>query len=306
MALVAIVTGAAYLPTLRMYFLADDFGDVQLYSHPSFRTFVRLFAMDQSQGIWGYLTQEFRPLVGLSYMVDYSLWGTNSVGYHLTAVLLHVVSSLAIFAIANKAAALMNRGAALAGLLFALLPVHPESVAWINGSKVDALPSMCYLVGFLGFVSYRATGHAPYIVLAAAGFVSSLMSKEIAVTFPAMLVSFDLVRWASRTQGASGDNAAAGTGSWRAILFPYLPIAGLLVAYLVARGAMFPTLLQGERWPVSFREASANLAGFHAQLNRLWPVFKGLHLYNLEQFLVELPQWSVGIVLGLSLAWAVF
>src|SRR5260370_19950621 len=143
MALVAIVTGAAYLPTLRIYFLADDFGDVQLYSHPSFRTFLRLFAMDQSQGTWGYLTQEFRPLVGLSYMVDYSLWGTNSVGYHLTAVLLHLVSSLAIFGIAKKSASLTNRGAALAGLLVALLPGHPESVALVNGSRVEPLPSRC-------------------------------------------------------------------------------------------------------------------------------------------------------------------
>jgi hypothetical protein len=306
MALVATATCAAYLPTLRMYFLADDFGDVQLYSHPSFRTFLRLFAMDQSQGIWGYLTQEFRPVVGLSYMVDYSLWGTNSVGYHLTAVLLHVVSSLAVFAIAKKAAALTNRGAALAGLLFALLPVHPESVAWINGSKVDALPSMCYLVGFLGFVSYRATGHARYIVLAAAGFVSSLMSKEIAVTFPAMLVSFDLVRWASRTQGISPDSAASGSASWRAMLFPYLLIGGLFVAYLVARGAIFPSVLREDRLAFSFREAFASLAGFRAQIGRLWPEFKGLHVYNLEQFLIELSPWSVGIVLGLALAWTVF
>jgi len=199
-----------------------------------------------------------------------------------------------------------SRVAALAGLLFALLPVHSESVAWIAGSKADVLPSMFYLVGFLGFVSYRATGHTRYVVPAAVGFVGSLLSKEIAVTFPAILMSFDLVRWASRTQGVSVDNAAPGTGSWRAILFPYLPIAGLFVAYLVARGVMFPTLLQGERWPFSFREASATFAGFHAQINRLWSVFQGLHLYNIEQFLVELPPWSVGIILGLTLDWAVF
>jgi len=307
MALVATATWAAYLPTLHIYFLADDFGYVRLYSQPFFDTVPRLFAIAQSQGTgFGNTTQEFRPFFGLSYLVDYWFWGTNPVGYHLTAVLLHVTSALAIFALAKRALGVTSRVAAFAGLLFALLPVHSESVAWIAGSKADVLSSMFYLVGFLGFVSYRATGHARYVLLATAGFVGCLMSKEIAVTFPAMLVSFDLVRWASRTQGASGDNAAAGTGSWRAILFPYLPIAGLLVAYLVARGAMFPTLLQGERWPFSFREASANLAGFHAQLNRLWPVFKGLHLYNLEQFLVELPQWSVGIVLGLSLAWTVF
>jgi len=304
---VAAATCAAYLPTLHIYFLADDFGYVRLYSQPFFHTFMRLFAMDQWQGTgFGNTTQEFRPFFGLSYMVDHWLSGTNPVGYHLTALLLHVGSSLSIFALARTALGMTSWAAAFAGLLFALLPVHSESVAWIAGSKADVLSSMFYLVGFLGFLSHRVTGHARYAVLATAGFFGCLMSKEIAVTFPAMLLSFDLVRWASKTQGASGDSAAAGTRSWRAILLPYLPIAALLLVYLVARGAMFPTLLQGERWPFSFREASANLAGFHAQINRLWLVFKGLHLYNLEQFLVELPQWSVGIVLALTLAWTVF
>src|SRR5260370_37365822 len=123
MGLVGIVTGAAYLPTLRMYFLADDFGDVQLYSPPSFRTFVRLFAMDQSQGISGYLTQEFRPLVGLSYMVDYPLCDTNFLGYHLTAAVSLVAGCMAIFAIEDRGAAARHQVAAEGSVRLALFSV---------------------------------------------------------------------------------------------------------------------------------------------------------------------------------------
>jgi len=124
MALVAAVTAGIYFPTLGMYFLADDFAYVQLYSHPSFRNFLRLLTMDQSQGIWGYNAQEFRPLGGLSYMVDYWLSGTNAIGYHITAVLLHVISALAVFGIARTATGCRRR---LPSLPCSPTPCRPRS-----------------------------------------------------------------------------------------------------------------------------------------------------------------------------------
>lgn len=304
MALVAAVSAAVYFPTLGMYFLADDFAYVQLYSDPSLGNFLRLLTIDQSQGIWGYNAEEFRPLGGLSYMLDYWLSGTNAVGYHRTAVLLHALSSLAVFGIARTAAGMGTGGAAFAGLAFGLLPIHSESVAWINGSRVDALPSMFYLAGFFGFARFRATGSARYLAFACAGFLGSLMSKEIAVTFPAMLISYDFFRRSAEAP-ASLRKDKDSLSRWRATLLPYLPMAVLFVAYLTVRAAIFDSVLREGQGVFRPRDAFASAAGFRAQFGSLWMEFARLQEFNAAQFLIEFPPVAVAITLGVLVAWAV-
>ena len=305
-AIVAAVSTAMYFPTLGIYFLADDFAYVQLYSDPSLGNFLRLLTIDQSQGIWGYNAEEFRPLGGLSYMLDYWLYGTNAAGYHGMAVLLHAMSSLAVFGIARMAAGMGTGGAAFAGLVFGLLPIHSESVTWINGSRVEVLPSMFYLVGFFGFVRFRATGSARSLAFACAGFLGSLMSKEIAVTFPALLISYDFFRYfASPPASLLQDKDQDTRRRWRADLLPYLPMALLFAGYLTVRGAIFDSVLREGQWVFSFRDAFTSAAGLGAQFGRLWMEFARLQEFNAAQFLIEFPPVAVAIILGVLVAWAV-
>jgi hypothetical protein len=238
-------------------------------------------------------------------MLDYWLWGTNAVGYHRTALLLHALSSLAIFGITRTAAGIGTGGAAVAGLAFGLLPIHSESVAWINGSRVDALPSMFYLAGFLGFVLFRATGSARDLAFACAGFLGSLMSKEIAVTFPAMLISYDFFRWFASSPAPSR-NDANWRSRWWAELAPYLPIAVLFTAYLGVRSTIFDSVLKEGQWGFSFRDAFAGADGLRSQFGRLWTEFARLQEYNARLFLLELPPLAVAAILGVLLAWTAF
>ena len=308
-ALVGVGAALAYLPTLRSYFLADDFGYIKLFSQPSLGRVLRPFFMDLSQGIWGRPQQEFRPLVGLSYTLDYQLWGTNPVGFHLTAILMHVATSLAVFGLARKGARLTNEGSALAGLTFALLPIHSESVSGINGSKVDIMPTMFYLFGFLGFICYRTTGLARYVFLATAGFLGSLMSKEIAVTFPLMTACYDLCFW--RAGNAAGRHTLAPKRKPRAaFLLPYFPFVGVLVAYLALRWAIFPMVLSSGDWVFDVTGATKSVSAFGTQSGRLLTGFMSLHDYNARQFLLG-PPALVGRILAsamfvLMLMWSVY
>jgi tetratricopeptide (TPR) repeat protein len=133
----------------------------------------------------------YRPVVSLSFLVDHRIWGERPLGYHLTNVLLHTACSLLVLALATVW--LRSPGAGLAAAaLFAVHPVHTQSVAWIAG-RTDVLAALFFLAALAlhhraeraaaasrpGALGLRAGAHA------ATGL--ALLSKEMAVTFPAAL-----------------------------------------------------------------------------------------------------------------------
>lgn len=301
--LVALVAVTVYSPTFSTYFLADDFGYVQLYSRPSWSRFFHLLRTDQSQGIWGYNAEEFRPLGGLSYMASYWLSGTHPASYHLVAVFQHVLSALAIFLIASQAAGLAPWGAAFAGLVFALLPVHSEAVAWINGSVVDGLPTMFYLGSFALFVCFRATGLARYWVLAVVAFVGSLLSKEIAVTLPLLLLCYDLFPKALPLTRKPREARAAPSSWWRAYFFPHLSFFAVLGVYLRVRQSIFQSYLRERNWDISVEQAFTNWPGFRSELGELLDTFFRLQEFAIRQGFLHFSPIAVGLALGLLLAW---
>ena len=92
---------------------------------------------------WKYhhpLTKGFyRPITTTSFALDYSLWGTNPFGYHLTNLLLHILNVILIYFLINR---LGGRGLAfLAALFFAAHPIHTESVSWI---RIALISWSCY------------------------------------------------------------------------------------------------------------------------------------------------------------------
>src|SRR5262245_40637174 len=143
--LFVILTAGLYLyrSCLRGYFLADDFGYLQLYSNTGLSKFPSLFAADWSQGIWGSDLQELRPLTGLTYWIDVRIWGTNAFGYHLASLMFHTLAIAAVYllvvevfrALAKPALSeyAIHASAALGAFLFLVHPAHVEAVAWIAG-----------------------------------------------------------------------------------------------------------------------------------------------------------------------------
>lgn len=134
----------------------------------------------------------YRPLMNLSFYLDRTLWGMNPSGFHFTNILLHILNTLLVFALATS----LIGGRAipcLAGLFFAVHPVHTESVDLIQG-RSDLLSGLLFLSSLLLFIQFvhrsREKGSLSIYVASLAAFFLALLTKEMAVTLPLILLLY--------------------------------------------------------------------------------------------------------------------
>jgi protein O-mannosyl-transferase len=129
------------------------------------------------------------PLTWLSLMLDTTVFGFHAAGYHLTNILLHAANTGLVFAFLARATGNPMRSACVAAL-FALHPLHVESVAWITERK-DVLSTLFGLLALLSYVNY-AVGRGRWNFAACVlCFVASLLSKQTFVTLPFVLLLLD-------------------------------------------------------------------------------------------------------------------
>ena len=133
----------------------------------------------------------YRPLREISYALDYQFTGLNPVGYHLSNILYHILSSCLVFLIAFRLSKDIKAGF-IAGLLFMAHPIQTESVAYISGRR-DILTALFYLMGFYFFLRYRESLSKKYLFLIFCSYYLSLFSKEMGVTLPAVILLYDLI-----------------------------------------------------------------------------------------------------------------
>ena len=226
-------TCLAYLPALAGGFIWNDRDYV---TAPGLRSLSGLGR------IWTQLgaTEQYYPLLHSFFWVQCRLWGEQPLGYHLVTLLLHAGAAI-LFALILRRLAVP--GAWLAALLFALHPVHVESVAWITEQK-NTLSLVFYLGAALAYLRFDETRRPPAYATALGLFLLSLMCKTVTATLPAALL---VVRWWK-----------SGRLEWRRDLRPLLPwlvigaAAGLFSSwveqrYCGARGMDFdlPALARG-------------------------------------------------------------
>jgi len=131
----------------------------------------------------------WHPLTWLSLMLDHSLFGLNPMGYHLVNLLFHILNTVLLFLILRRMTRTTWPGAFVAAL-FAVHPLHVESVAWIVERK-DVLSTFFWMLT-MGAYSYyveRRTVHRYAFVLLF--FILGLMSKPMLVTLPIVLLLLD-------------------------------------------------------------------------------------------------------------------
>jgi len=145
------------------------------------------------QGVsWAFTTKYFglwNPLVWLSYMADYQLFGLKAGGYHLTNLILHILSTLLLFWLFNRMTGALWRSAFVAAL-FALHPMHVESVAWIAERK-DVLSAFFWMLTLCLYVYYTEKPIIRRYLLVVFAFVLALMSKPMVVTLPVVMILLD-------------------------------------------------------------------------------------------------------------------
>ncbi|GEM_PF-1282481 len=135
------------------------------------------------------LLQGGRPVRALTFMLDYALWGLDHRGYHLTNFILHILASLLCFFFL-KAVFQNRRLAFISAILFALHPVHTEAVIGISHRK--EMLAMIFLL--IAYLSYLRIGHRfPGYMLSLACYVLALLSKQVALALPFLLVAHELI-----------------------------------------------------------------------------------------------------------------
>jgi len=132
----------------------------------------------------------YHPLTTLSYMLEYRFFGAHAKGYHSVNLLLHLLNMLLVYLLAFRLTGRHNP-AVFASLLFAVHPMHVESVAWISERK-DVLYAFFYLSSALLYLKY-VQGNKPLrmLLICLLLFACSLLSKSMAVTFPLLMLLID-------------------------------------------------------------------------------------------------------------------
>ncbi len=228
-----LATFVAYLPALRGGFVwDDDFHVTENRSLRSARGLLRIWT-DPST------TPQYYPLTHTTFWIEYRIWGLLPFGYHLTNVLLHAASAVVLWSILR---ALEARGAWLAAALFALHPVHVESVAWITERK-NTLSGMLALASALVYLRHVGTpgpSGRPYVT-AFLLFLGALLSKTVTLTLP---LSLGLVLWWKRGRLLRGDVVR---------LAPMLAV-GVLLGGVTAWLERHQVGAAGEEWSLTLAE----------------------------------------------------
>jgi tetratricopeptide (TPR) repeat protein len=131
----------------------------------------------------------WNPLVWLSFMFDYQLYGLNPGGYHVTNLILHILSALLLFRLFNRMTQAIWPSAFVAAI-FALHPLHVESVAWVAERK-DVLSAFFWMLTLCLYVYYTEKPAVRRYLLVLFSFVLALMSKPMVVTLPLILILLD-------------------------------------------------------------------------------------------------------------------
>lgn len=130
------------------------------------------------------------PLTRLSHMLDVEMFGLDTGWHHLVNVLLHTLATLSLFAFLYRATS-ARWPSAMVALLFALHPLHVESVAWIAERK-DTLSALFWFLALWAYVRYSERSEISRYLLVLAFFCLGLMSKPMIVTLPFVLLLLDL------------------------------------------------------------------------------------------------------------------
>jgi tetratricopeptide (TPR) repeat protein len=142
--------------------------------------------------IWAFTTthaSNWHPLTWLSHMLDCQLYGLNPEGHHLTNLLLHIANTLLLFLVLKRMTEALWRSAIVAAL-FALHPLHVESVAWVAERK-DVLSTFFFMTTMWAYVRYVECPRLGRYVLVAFSFSLGLIAKPMLVTLPFVLLLMD-------------------------------------------------------------------------------------------------------------------
>jgi len=242
---------------------------------------------------WAFSTGYFfnwHPLTWISHMLDAQIYGTNAGGHHITSVLFHIANTLLLFGLLQRMTGKMWRSAFVAGL-FAVHPLHVESVAWVSERK-DVLSTLFGLLALWAYVGYAQRPRLGRYLAVVLFFGLSLMSKSMLVTLPFVLLLLDV--WPLGRIAVGGDAAGRpGLPKDQRPKAVRLAVEKLPLLVLTIASSVVTMIVQDPggliAFPADFRIANAVVSYVSYILKMLWPA----KLAAVYPYPDEMPSWWV-------------
>ncbi len=267
---------------------------------------VKFFTKNEIAGV-GQVSNYWRPLLLVSFAIDYKLWGLHPIGFHLTNTLLHVSNAWLLFLIFGfLISSRLNRREGwvlsfLAALLFLIHPLQTEAVTYVSG-RGDPLSTLFSLLSIGAYIVFREKNKVWSYVLAIVFLIAGLLMKEQVVFLPLLFVLLEFVFYRE-------DNIKKSALSWLRSLWPFFAVS---VIYVILRLTIFNfnDLLSGvdgqvgdysqaNVWQRVLTFSSVMLSYF-----KLLFIPTGLHMAREVETVKSVLSWPVGIflflVIGLS------
>ena len=278
------ITLAAFWPLHNNGFITTFDDDLYIINNNHVKT-----GLNWENLVWAFTTTHaynWHPITWLSHMLDCQLFGLNPLWHHLVSLLFHTANTLLLFYVLKRTTGLLWQSA-FAAALFAIHPLHVESVAWASERK-DVLSTFFGLLTIASYVRYVRNPQIGYYLPAVLSFVLGLMSKQMLVTLPLVLLLLDY--WPLnrlRTQ-----DSRLKTQAINLILekFPFLILS------IIAAGVVYVIQRQGgtvkslTEFSLSYRVENALVSCVTYILRMIWPARLAIfypHLFD------NLPFWKV-------------
>jgi hypothetical protein len=217
---ISVLIVVVFYPVLYSYFVTDDLRLIYISSPLSINSIFEFFT---STG--GFFSGFYRPLVRLAFFIDYSIYHLNPTGFHVTNLLFHIANTIMVFYFTRHLTGEEIAGW-VAAFIFAVQPLHTEAVSWISG-RSDLIFSFFYLLAFLCFLEYKSKEGKikVYLALSSFFFILSLLSKEAAITLPAILFLTEYFL----------NHRESRNNRYRIKLWEYIPFVLICVVYLIIK-----------------------------------------------------------------------
>lgn len=234
----------------------------------------------------------WHPVTWISHMADCQLWGVNPAGHHLTNVFFHVLNVLLLFWFLCRSTGSFWKSWFVAAL-FAIHPIHVESVAWIAERK-DVLSGCFWMLTMIAYASYSENPRPARYVGVLFLFALGLMAKPMLVTLPFVLLLLDY--WPFRR-----------AQSWKVLFIEKIPLLLLsavscIVTFLAQRS--IGAVASVESVSMWARGANAAVAYIRYLLKAFWP-HELIVYYPLHHVLLWQVAISLILLVGFS-AWVFF
>src|SRR5947208_12459763 len=270
----AVVTFGIYAQVMGHQFITLD-DDSYIKENPVVNRGVTLAGL-----AWAFTTfhqANWHPLTWIAHMIDSQLFGMKAGGHLLVNALIHAANTLLVFWFLLRTTH-ARWPSALVAALFALHPLHVESVAWASERK-DTLSTFFGLLSLIAYVRYAEAPSSGRYVWTAVTLALGLMSKPMLVTWPLVMLLLDywpLRRFRAqerdqRLQGASQSEAATATARlvWEKLpLFALAAASAIMTLIAASRGGAVRTLAHE---PIALRLSNAVVSYAKYLLRAFWP-----------------------------------